>query len=151
AAAVLGREGLLTAWRPDSYTSTFLTNAVNLAAAVAAVRVVVEEDLPGRAARIGPPAMESLAGLLAGHPAVAEVRGRGLWLGVELVDPEGAPDPSTARAAQRLLRGRGVLVGLGGHDENVLKVSPPLVIDEDELERGLRELAAAVDEVGEGG
>lgn len=144
-AAVLGRAELLD-WRPDAYTSTFLTNAVNLAAASAAIAVLRDEGLIGRAARLGPMALEAMREELAGVDGVAEVRGLGLWLGVELADASGRPAPERARAAQRHARERGVLVGRGGYEEQVIKLSPALVIDEDELLHGIRTVAGCIGE-----
>lgn len=142
-AALLGREDLLT-WRPDTYTSTFLTNAVTLAAAAAAMRVLREEDLPARAAHIGAPALARARELLEGVEAVGEVRGLGLWVGIELVDGEGRPDPVRAGRAVRLARERGVIAGRGGYEENVVKLSPALVIEEDDLLRGIETVADCV-------
>lgn len=136
-AAVLGRAAVMS-WQPDSYTSTFLTNNLNLAAAVAAIGVLRDEQLAGRAAAIGPTGLAQLRHDLAGCDGVREVRGLGLWYGVEL-------DSATwAGRAARLARGRGVLVGRSGYDDTVIKLSPPLVIGEQELAQGLETVAAAV-------
>lgn len=142
-AAVMGRAELMN-WPPDSFTSTFLTNNLNLAAAVAAIGVLREERLAERAARLGPPALARLRQGLAGVPGVAEVRGQGLWFGVELVDADGRPAASKAAQAVRRLRQKGVIVGRGGYADNVIKLSPPLVIDEALLSRGLEQVVDAV-------
>lgn len=145
-AAVMGRRELMR-WPPDSYTSTFLTNNLNLAAAVAAIAVLREERLPARAAALAPGAAARLAHGLAGVPGVAEIRGTGLWFGIELALPDGRP--AAGEAARILLRARerGVIVGRGGYDDNVVKLSPPLVIDEAELARGLDRVAETIREV----
>jgi 4-aminobutyrate aminotransferase-like enzyme len=146
-AAVLGRGDLLN-WRPDVYTSTFLTNAVTLAAAAAAIRVLREDGLVERAASLGKGALERARQLLDGDPGVGEVRGVGLWIGIELVDGGGMADPERAKRAARLARDRGVLVGRGGYEEQVVKLSPPLVIGEDDLAAGIETVAACVREAG---
>jgi 4-aminobutyrate aminotransferase-like enzyme len=138
-AAVMGKAEVMT-WPPDSYTSTFLTNNLNLAAAVAAIGVLRDERLPERAARLGAPALQRLRRALAGVPGVAEVRGRGLWFGIELAGRDGM----LSAAIVRRLRAQGILVGRGGYDDNVIKLSPPLVIDEAELTRALDQVAAAI-------
>lgn len=148
-AAVLGRGGLL-AWRPDTYSSTFLTNAVNLAAAAAAIGVLRDEDLPGRAMRLGGRMLERLKERLGNRRCVAEVRGLGLWAGIELVDSEGRPDAGLTQRVVSACRHRGVIVGRGGHEENVVKLSPALVIDERDLFDGLEVVAEAVERVEEG-
>jgi diaminobutyrate-2-oxoglutarate transaminase len=144
-AAVLGTTAVMTTWEPDAFTSTFLANALNAAAAVAALDVVVEERLAERSARLGAHALATLQAGLAGADHVGDVRGSGLFVGVELVaDRDGrAPAPERCTAAMRALRERGVIVGRGGRHGSVVKLSPALVIEEDDLEAGL----AAVIEV----
>ena len=66
-AAVLGRHDVMTTWQADAVTATFLTNALNLAAAGAAVDVLVEERLVERSARLGEVALARLAEALDGH------------------------------------------------------------------------------------
>ena len=129
-AAVMGRAEIMT-WPPDSYTSTFLTNNLNLAAAVAAIGVLRDEGLAERAAKhwVERPCRGWLAAL-AGVPGVAEVRGRGLWLAIELAEPDGGPAAARAATIVRRLREQGIIVGRSGYDDNVIKLSPPLVIDE---------------------
>jgi 4-aminobutyrate aminotransferase-like enzyme len=138
-AAVLGTTDVMTTWEPDAFTSTFLANALNAAAGVAALDVVVEERLAERSARLGAHALATLQAGLAGADHVGDVRGRGLFLGIELVaDRDGrAPDPERCAAAVRALRERGVIVGRGGRHSSVIKVSPALVIEEADLEAGL--------------
>jgi 4-aminobutyrate aminotransferase-like enzyme len=61
------------------------------------------------------------------YPALGEVRGRGLLVGVDVVDRDGAPDEAEAGRIVDGLRQRGVLVGRTGPHSNVLKIRPPLV------------------------
>jgi 4-aminobutyrate aminotransferase-like enzyme len=131
-AALLGRSKLMTTWEPDAVTSTFLANALPTAAACAAIDVLREEELVERSARLGAHALTRLQDELAG---VGDVRGRGLFLGLELDDAE------LATNAQRALRERGVLVGRGGRYGNVLILAPPLVIEDDVLDGGLNTVA----------
>lgn len=149
-AAVLGGEDFGEV-PPDTFTSTFLTNALNLAAATAAMEVIRDEDLAERSNRLGEHALERLRRDVGGVPGVAEVRGRGLWIGIEMLDPDGAPDAATAQRIQGAARRAGLIIGRGGHDENVVKLSPPLVIEEDLLDRSLDQLAECISaEAGEG-
>ena len=148
-AAVMGK-GELMRWRADSYTSTFLTNNLNLAAAVAAIAVLREEQLAGRAAALGPGTLERLRERLEGVSGVAEVRGLGLWFGIELVEPDGRPAAARTQRAVRLARDRGVIIGRGGYDDNVIKLSPALVIGETELDRGVAAVTETIAEVMEG-
>ena len=138
--AVLGRAELLT-WPPDTYTSTFLTNAVTLAAATASISVLHDERLVERSAKLGGPALDVLHSRLGRLDGVVDVRGRGLWLGIELADGEAA-----ARVARRV-RDEGVIVGRGGMREQVIKLSPPLVIDEGDLEHGLDVVSGSIEHI----
>jgi 4-aminobutyrate aminotransferase-like enzyme len=130
-AALLGGSDLMTTWEPDAVTSTFLANALNAAAGCAAIDVLRDEGLVERSARLGALALERLERELADMPAVGDVRGRGLFLGIELADAE------LAGQTQRRLRERGVLVGRGGRHGDVLILAPPLVVEEEVLEGGL--------------
>jgi 4-aminobutyrate aminotransferase-like enzyme len=134
--ALLGRSELMTTWEPDAVTSTFLANALNAAAGCAAIDVLREEELVERSARLGAHALARLQNELT---AVADVRGRGLFLGLELADAE------LAGEKQRALRERGVLVGRGGRSGNVLILAPPLVIDENVLAGGLDAIVETLD------
>jgi 4-aminobutyrate aminotransferase-like enzyme len=127
----------MATWAPDTITSTFLTNALVDAAACAAIDVVCEERLVERSAALGERALARLRDSLRERPHVGDVRGRGLFLGIELVRDGAEPDPDLTAEAIRTLRERGVLVGRGGRFGNVVKLSPPLVIGEDELDEGL--------------
>ena len=144
-AALVGRPDLMR-WKADAYSSTFMTNHVALAAAVAAIGVIRDERLPERSQRLGDAWLPRLHNALAGVPHVAEVRGRGLWFAVEFVDGEGKPDAARASRIARVLRDRGVIMGGGGYAGNVLKVAPALTIDEQDLREGLEKVIDAVRE-----
>jgi 4-aminobutyrate aminotransferase-like enzyme len=135
-AAVLGRAEVMTTWEPDALSSTFLANALTAAAGCAAIDVLREEGLVERSARLGAEALVRLQSELAGNALVGDVRGRGLFLGLDL--GAGEPDPDFAAQTQRALRERGVLVGRGGRHGNVLILAPPLVIEEEALAGGLK-------------
>ena len=137
AAAVLGR-GEAMNWKPDSYTSTFLTNNLNLAAAAAAIDVMRDEQLAGRAAAIGPTGLARFKAALGDVAGVREIRGLGLWYAAELADS------GWAVRAVKLARERGVIVGRGGYDDSVVKLSPALVIGEAELHAGIDVVVGAI-------
>ena len=142
-AAVLGRSELMTTWEPDAVSSTFLANALNAAAGCAAIDVLREEGLVERSARLGAHALARLKGELGESASIGDLRGRGLFLGVEIVK-ESEPDHELAVHTQRALRERGVLVGRGGRYGNVLILAPPLVIEEDALAGGLDAIVEAL-------
>jgi len=106
--------------------STFGGNPVAAAAALAVLDVLEDERLPERAAGVGERLRAAIAGL--GKPDVLEVRGTGLLAGVQLSGADLA-----ARVADDL-REEGVLVGLTGKHDDVLKIRPPLVFADEHAE-----------------
>ena len=137
--AVVGRAATMSHWSPGTHTSTFLGDAVNLAAGVAAIGVLRDEHLVERSARLGTRALETLTADLATDAGVGEVRGRGLFIGIELVRDanDRTPDPERVARVRRASFARGVVLGVGGHAENVIKLCPPLSIEEDLLDTAL--------------
>jgi 4-aminobutyrate aminotransferase-like enzyme len=134
--AVVGRPDVMRHWPAGTHTSTFMGNAVNLAAGHAAIEVMRRDRLWERSERLGAELIKSLHADLAGTPPVGEVRGVGLFIGIEIVtDAESrTPDPALANRIRRAAFDRGVLVGIAGHAESVLKICPPLTIEEPLLE-----------------
>jgi 4-aminobutyrate aminotransferase-like enzyme len=137
-AAILGTEPVMTTWKPDAVTSTFMANSLNIAAGIATIDAAIKDGLAERSARLGAEALARLRNELDGCDHVGDLRGRGLFIGIELVKAGGdEPDPGRAAAAVGELRSRGVIVGRGGRYNNVIKLSPALVIDERDLRVGL--------------
>ena len=137
--AVVGRPPFMQHWRPGTHTSTFMGNAVNLAAGLAAIGVFRGERLAERSAAVGALMLEQLRQALTDEPHVGEIRGLGLFAGIEIVtDRESrTPDPTRTAAIRRAAFSRGALVGTGGYAENVIKLCPPLTIDERLLQTAL--------------
>jgi 4-aminobutyrate aminotransferase-like enzyme len=144
--AVVGRAGAMGHWSPGTHTSTFLGNAVNLAAGRAAIGVLRRERLAQRSARLGEALRDRLTADLADAPHVGEVRGLGLFIGIELVrDRETRePDPERCAAVRQRAFLRGVVAAAAGRFENVVKLSPPLTIGEDELEAAVDVVVEAI-------
>ena len=117
-----------------AFFSTFGGNPVACIAALIVLDVLDDEGLVENAAEVGGRLNAALAELAAGHPAIGDVRGLGLMLGVELVEPGESATPATdiTRMARDGLRERGVLVGTTRREQNVLKIRPPLCITGDE-------------------
>lgn len=83
------------------------------------------------------------------HELIGEVRGIGLMLGVELVTDKRTKAPAKAQAAEvrRLCREAGVIVGVGGQLANVIRIQPPLVISNDDLDHAVVVLDGALEQV----
>jgi diaminobutyrate-2-oxoglutarate transaminase len=137
--AVVGRQAFMAHWSPGTHTSTFMGDAVNLAAGLAAIGVVHDEGLVERSATIGARVLEQLGAALAHDAHVGEVRGLGLFVGIEIVADrqDRTPDPDRTARIRHAAFDRGVLLGSGGHHENVIKLCPPLTIDERLLDTAL--------------
>jgi 4-aminobutyrate aminotransferase-like enzyme/Ser/Thr protein kinase RdoA (MazF antagonist) len=116
-----------------TFFSTFGGNPVACVAALAVLDVLADEQLVENATAVGGWLRGQLAALAGHHPAIGDVRGRGLMIGVELVDP--ATNKPAGDLAQRVrdeMRERGVLIGTTRREANVLKIRPPLCIRRDE-------------------
>jgi 4-aminobutyrate aminotransferase len=141
---VVARAELMDAVGANSI-STFGGNPLAARAALAVLDYVQAHDLQRNARTVGARLADGLRGLAAGNPAVGDVRGKGLMLAVELVEPgTGAPDAAAAARAQEAARKGGLLVGKGGLYGNVLRIAPPLVVTEAEADEGIEILAAAL-------
>lgn len=114
------------------FFSTFGGNPVACAAGLAVLDVVREERLQERALRVGGHLAAGLRRLAERHPVIGDVRGSGLFLGVELVRDRRTLEPAGDEAAYAVerLRELGVLAGTDGPFRNVLKIRPPLCFSE---------------------
>ncbi|MFF1692612.1 aspartate aminotransferase family protein [Streptomyces sp. NPDC058257] len=126
--------------------STFGGSPVTMAAGLANLTYLLEHDLQGNARRVGGLLIERVRAICAQLPVVREVRGRGLMIGVELVDPEtGEANPRAAAAVLEAAREGGLLIGKGGgHDTSVLRIAPPLSLTVTEAEEGASILEQAL-------
>ncbi|GAB7191941.1 aspartate aminotransferase family protein [Kineococcus sp. NUM-3379] len=150
--AVVVYAGHLDTWAPGAHTGTFRGTTLAMAAGAATLRHVLAERLPERAAALGERLLAELRNLQAQHRCIGDVRGRGLMLGVELVEPGSEPDACGARPAApelavavraECLR-RGLIVELGGRHDSVLRLLPPLVMTDAEAGDVLDRLAGAI-------
>ena len=125
------------------YFNTFGGNPVSCAAARAVLAEMRDGNLQERARRTGRALLTRLRDVAARRPIIGDVRGRGLFLGVELVRNRQTrtPFPEACTYVVNRMRARGVLMSADGPDHNVLKIKPPLVFNEDNA----AELAATLD------
>jgi 4-aminobutyrate aminotransferase len=125
--------------------STFGGNPLVSAGALANLKYLLEHDLQGNALKQGSRLYESLLPVAEETPWILELRGKGLMLAIETVEPD-SDTPDTARAGQLLeeCRRRGLLVGKGGLYGNVLRIAPPLTVTEEEIDRASEIIADSV-------
>jgi len=114
------------------YFNTFGGNPVSCAAGMAVLDVIEEEKLQEKALRVGGYLKEKLSGLMDRHRIVGDVRGLGLFLGVELVRDRGTREPAGVEASYiaNRMREEGVLLSTDGPFHNVLKIKPPMCFSE---------------------
>lgn len=132
--AVVARGEAAQAFRPGDHGSTFGGNPVACAAALAALDVLAEEELPARAAALGDHFAARLRELAGRHAGVRQVRGLGLMVGMELSVP--------VRPLVETCRERGLLAN--GTAERVLRFLPPLVVTREEIDRAVDILEAVL-------
>jgi diaminobutyrate-2-oxoglutarate transaminase len=134
-AVVVYRDWLDT-WQPGAHAGTFRGNQMAMATGSAVMRYLKEHNVADHAAAMGQRLSEHLRILQRDFPQMGDIRGRGLMLGVELVDPQGEKDalghpPPFARLAplvQRECLKRGLILEMGGRHGSVVRFLPPLVI-----------------------
>jgi 4-aminobutyrate aminotransferase/(S)-3-amino-2-methylpropionate transaminase len=137
-AAVTGRAEIMDAVHAGGLGGTYGGNPVACAAALGAIETMATQDLAGKARRIGDIMLPRLRKLAEAHPVIADVRGRGAMIAVELTRPGTLdPDPAATAAVAAFCHARGLVVLTCGTFGNVLRFLPPLVIGEDLLEEGL--------------
>ena len=146
-AAMITRSDLMDRFAETTdFFSTFGGNPVAARAAIAVLDVIRDERLMQNAATVGEALRERLRDVAGRHAALGEVRGRGLLIGVDVVDADGGPDEAAAGRIVDGLRRRGVLVGRTGPNSNVLKIRPPLVFADEHAMLMADTLAAVLDD-----
>ncbi|WP_457631702.1 aspartate aminotransferase family protein [Oceanithermus sp.] len=144
--AAIGRAELFEPFRenPLIHSSTFGGNPLAAAAALAAIEVTIEEDLPARAEEMGGYLLESLAELKAGFPEfIEDVRGKGLMVGVEFTDADIGAIVISELAA------RGVLTAFGLNNPKVVRLEPPLIVEKEHIDQAVEALEESLRATGE--
>jgi 4-aminobutyrate aminotransferase/(S)-3-amino-2-methylpropionate transaminase len=143
-AAVTGRAELMDAVHVGGLGTTFGGNPVSCAAALASIEVIEKEQLPERARKLGDRMLERLTAMQREAEGIGDVRGRGAMVAIELVHDDGSPDADRAKRICASCHEQGVIVLTAGTYSNVVRLLPPLVLDETLLDEGLDALAVAV-------
>ena len=129
--------------------ATFGGNPLSCAAAVAVVDIIQESNYLERAAKLGSELKNKLLSLQEDHKIVGEVRGQGMMLGIELVRDRDTKEP----AIQEMLdimehcREKGLLIGKGGLDNNVVRIQPPLELTSEQIDEACSILGEAFTKV----
>ncbi|MFZ6045351.1 diaminobutyrate--2-oxoglutarate transaminase [Pseudomonas sp. CR3202] len=150
--AVLGIRREFDAWAPGGHAGTFRGNQMAMATGLATLEVLQRQDLAAQAERRGLWLKEQLESLQQRYPALGQVRGRGLMLGIEIVDERRASDrlgsfpmdPTLAVAIQQHCFRQGLLLERGGRQGNVIRLLPPLIINDEQCQQVISRFERAV-------
>lgn len=145
--SVVVYRGELDQWLPGAHAGTFRGNQMAMAAGSATIRFLRSERLHEHARQVGERLASGLRQLQSYFPQIGDVRGRGLMIGVEIVDPEGGrrdnaaqpppTAPALASAIQTECLRRGLIIELGGRHGSVIRFLPPLIITERQIDHVL--------------
>lgn len=150
--AVVTSSSVIDAFRQHShYFNTFAGTPVACAAALAVLEIVEEQGLQANALETGKYLFDGLTEIAANQPLIGDIRGTGLFIGIDLVLDRSTREPATAVAdrAINLLRQNGVLIGTTGQYDNILKIRPPLVFSKENADLLLQKLEIALKEAGQ--
>ncbi|GGF32040.1 diaminobutyrate--2-oxoglutarate transaminase [Halobacillus andaensis] len=132
----------LDQWEPGAHIGTFRGNQLAMAAGTATMKYIKEHNLTLHAAEMGERLMRSLSKVQEYTPEIGEVRGRGLMIGVEMVQPDLNRSKNGSHPANPKLAGkiqaeclkRGLIVEVGGRHGCVIRILPPLIITKEQID-----------------
>ena len=138
-AAVFTTPEIAASFEGMEFFSTFGGNPVSCAVGLAVLDVIEQDGLMQRATELGGRFMAGLRELQKRHPIIGDVRGRGLFLGIELVRDRETQDPATEETASIVdeMRDRNVLLSTDGPYHNVIKIKPPMVLSKEDVDTTL--------------
>ena len=146
---IMAPRPLLERFGPGAHGGTYGGNAVSCAAAVATLDVIEDEGLVANAERMGARLMDGLRTAAEGHAHVAEVRGRGLMIGIEFAEGEAlTPRPDLASGLIAAARERRLLLLSCGVRGQVVRIIPPLVTSADEVDQALATIGEGLATIG---
>jgi 4-aminobutyrate aminotransferase-like enzyme/Ser/Thr protein kinase RdoA (MazF antagonist) len=140
AAVVTKREIAASFNNGMEFFSTFGGNPISCAIGLAVLNVIYDEDLQRHALKMGTHFLNGLENLMNQHKIIGDVRGTGLFIGVELVRDRETLEPAAKEADELIqqMRSRGILLSTDGPYHNVIKIKPPLVLNIDDIDMVLR-------------
>jgi len=146
--AVMFYDRRLDTWGPGAHIGTYRGHQLAFAASVEALRVMRRDDILANVVAQGDYLLDRLVELRDRHSCVAQVRGVGLMLGLEIVELDtGRPDGDRAARIHRAALRRGLILELGGREDAVVRLLPPLNISRRTAEIAFAILAEAFDDV----
>ena len=152
--AVVTSEGVVEAFVQHShYFNTFGGTPVACAAALAVLEVIEQQGLQANALETGNYLLEGLKALAADQTLIGDIRGSGMFIGIDLVRDLDSREPATLETgkAVNLLRQHGVLIGSTGQHDNILKIRPPMVFSRENADLLLQKLEIVLKEISNAG
>jgi 4-aminobutyrate aminotransferase len=143
---VFSRLDLMRKWQTGSHGGTYGGNAIACAAAVATIRAMRDEDMPGNAARRGIQLMTGLRKFQEEYPAIGDVRGLGLMVGTEFTLDGKPADKALVKQIVHTCAERGLLVLTCGTYDNTIRWIPPLIVSEAQIHEALHIFGGALKE-----
>lgn len=133
----IARDEIADSFQPGDHLSTFGGNPVSCAASLANIEFMEKNHLAEETWEKGELLKDMLGKISPKTMAIGEIRGKGLMVGVEIVEDKATKVPAPAEAVKirAAMREQGALIGVGGAFGNVLRIQPPLIINESEMER----------------
>jgi alanine-glyoxylate transaminase/(R)-3-amino-2-methylpropionate-pyruvate transaminase len=143
--AVVTTKEIIQSMTESIHFNTFGGNPVSCAQGLATLEVLLEDDMQGNAKRLGAILIDGLNDLQNKYSCIGDVRGRGLMVGIELVEDEDkTPATQLTEDVFELCREMGLIIGKGGYESNVIRIKPPLCVNETDIAFMLEVLGAAL-------
>lgn len=132
----------LDVWEPGAHAGTFRGNQMAMATGLATLKVIQEENLADHAAQMGARLLAHLQNIQSELPCLGNIRGRGLMIGVEFIDPSCGKDalghaaahPALARRVQQECLARGLIIEMGGRHSAVARFLTPLIVTGEQID-----------------
>ena len=131
--AIVSDKAIMDKWAPGAHGGTYGGNAVGTAAAYATLQVMKDERLVENSAAMGAVLTSGLEEIQARNPVIGDIRGKGLMVATEFVRPDGAPNPeAVAKVIQKCQDEKVLLLNCGTYDQ-AIRIIPPLVVNETQI------------------
>lgn len=145
--ATVASKELMEKWPLGAHGTTFGGNPIACSAALASLEILKTENLLENAKEMGSYALRELQKMKEKHPVIGSVRGLGLMIGIEIIDPKtGKPDGDGVMEILNASLEKGVLFYLCGNSGEVIRMIPPLIVTKEQIDEGLKVLDEALEE-----
>jgi diaminobutyrate-2-oxoglutarate transaminase len=142
----------LDQWEPGAHIGTFRGNQMAMATGKATLQYIKEHEIPNQVAQNGEYFTKQLQSIQKGMSSIGEIRGRGLMLGIEIVNPTKAANkigsfpafPELASCIQQECFNRGLILEVGGRFSSVIRLLPPLIITKEQIDDVLQRFFEAI-------